>query len=378
MKKSLALLWILALVSSLLLGAAAAETGMSISDATGQPGDTVYLAVKVNTPVAGNSIGISYAYDGAVLEAVPEACSWSIKGVLQDFDKNDQGVWATEKATELSGTVCVLAFRIREGIRFTETTVSCTLSIQNSGKEVAGYTAETTVSYACSHEFGDWTDSGSIGHSRECALCQRTQTQSHVWDNGTIKENPDSLQTDWKVFACTVCGGTKYIEIPKSSEELPETTEQPQPSETMPPLHTAPSDPEPETETRPQYTRPTTPGWTEDPSQDPDDGTSDAEDPTGSSNSFRDYNDIPYATDEHGHVVGNTGDLGNTPQEQEQGTLPLSVPSNEETGHEDHDHSHESTVTTVSRKQQNQNLLLILVTVAALVAAGAWFLKKKK
>lgn len=376
MRKLIATVLMLALFGSLIGGVCAAEGGISLSDGKGMPGDTVYLAVKLSGAAYGSSIGISYSYDLSVLEATPEACSWSVQGVLQDFDDQNRGVWAADQAKDLNGTICVLALRIRPGAKFTETAVSCTVAIQNGEEEVGNFTAQATVSRDCNHEYGSWNDGDSVGHIRECVLCQGKQTQSHSWDDGKFRINPDSMQTDWKVYTCTVCGGEKLIDVPKTNEK-PEDTKPTEPVQTLPTLSTAPKDPE--EETRPSYTQPTQPDWGKDPEQN---GHQEQPGQTSTAgNSVHDYNDGPKPTDEHGHIYTPNGDgSGEYAEEYGEQTLPLMVQSNQsEEEHGDiHDHDHAETVQPMSQKQQRWNLLLVFVLIGALAGAGTCFLKKKR
>lgn len=365
--------WILLLawVLSLSTTAYAAETGLSVSDGYGQPGDTVYLAVMLDSTVTGDSMGISYTYDDAVLEAVPAASTWNVQGVLQDFDDKNQGVWASDAARALNGTVCVLAFRIRPEAKLTQTTVSCTVVIRNGSAEVGSYTAQAAVSGGCNHQFGAWSDIGAVGHSRECSLCQSKQTQSHSWNAGAVRENPDNPQTDWMVFTCTVCGAEKRLEIPKgNTEDTPEVT---QPSQTVPSLPTAPDKPEQEAPTRPNNTRPTKPDNGEDTSrQDPENSDNQAE---GSGNHVHDYNEAPPATDPHDHDPGSAGEPHG---EEDTQTLPLSFSSNTECTDPAHDHSHDhEAAEPVSKETQNRNLLLVFAMLAVM-AGGLWYYLKKK
>lgn len=377
MKKPICILLILLLLSSLSCTALAAENGLTLSDAGGQPGQTVYLAVALRDSLMGDSVGISYSYDAAILEAVPGSCSWSSQGVLQDFDGHDQGVWANGSTKDLKGTICVLAFRIRPDVTFTETTVSCTLVVQNGGAEVGSFTAEATVSLDCNHEYGNFVDQGSIGHSRECGLCGRKQTQSHSWDEGIVKENPDSKEIDWKVFTCTVCGGTQSYEVPKSEEAKPEETKPAAPSETYPTLPTAPSETEPDN--APHYTQPTTPNrGDEDESY--QNGSQNNEKPTEGQDPekpYHDYNEPQESMEESENVIISGDGHIHTDEDEE---LPLIIQSNDsgESEAHDHDHDHDTTVQTVTAQQRKGNLLLVFAVLAAMVGAGAFFLKKKK
>lgn len=373
MRKIIVLLATWMLIFSLSCTAFAAQDGITLADGTGQPGKTVYLTVKLNEALVGNSIGLSYSFDPAVLEAVPASCSWSRQGVLQDFDEHNQGVWATDKAVDLQGTICVLAFHIRDNIRLTSTKVSCKVSVMNGPTEVGNYEAEATISQGCDHEYGDWADAGAIGHNRKCGLCGSQQTQSHTMDGGVVQTNPNSATTDWKVFTCTVCGAREVYDIPKTEQEQPEATK---PTETMPTLPTAPTEPQPEQgnhNTAPTY--PNQGNGQQNGSQNGDlDG--DSHEDHNHDLPFRDYNQPQETTDEEGNRIIISGD-GYVHMEGEE-ELPLIIQSNDSGESHDHEHDHAEDVQVLTKAQQGGNFLLVIGVLAAMFAAGAWYLKKKK
>ena len=76
MRKMIILFLTLALLISLSCNVMALENGVTISNGSGQPGQTVYLTVKLNESVMGSSVGLSYAFDSAVLEAVKASANF--------------------------------------------------------------------------------------------------------------------------------------------------------------------------------------------------------------------------------------------------------------------------------------------------------------
>ena len=379
MRKMMILFLTLALVISLTGTVMAAENGLTLSDGGGQPGQTVYLVVKLNESVVGSSVGLSYSFDSAILEAMPGSSSWSQKGVLQDFDNKHQGVWATNGAKDLKGNLCVLAFGIRPDVNFKSTTVSCTVAIQNGTAEVGTYTAEATVSLVCTHEYGNYVDHGNIGHSRECNLCGGMQTSPHSWDNGIVKENPDSTDTDWKVFTCTVCKGTQTYEIPKSESGRPEETQSSTAPETSPTLPTAPSETQPEKPT--QSTRPTTPDQNEGNNSHQNNGTSNGSQNNGNPNGshetespWHDYNEPHASTDAAGNVIISEDGHNHTGEEK----LPLIIQSHDNGEDEAHDHDYGTIGAIATPQQRTRNFALIAVVTAAMIGSAIWYLKKKR
>ena len=344
MKKWIAILLALLLVGNLGISALAAEDTLSLSDAVGQEGETVYLALSLNETVQGNTMGIRYSYDASLLEALPESCSWSIKGLMKDFDYNGAGVWASGNTQGLSGNICVLAFKIKAPLA-SGTEVTCTLTIKDGAADMGTYTAQATVTTACSHTYGEWSDGGTIGHSRACTLCGASQTQSHSWDNGVVTDNPANPATQLKTFTCTACGGTKTTEIQKEQED-------PLPQYTMPET-TAPPIPEYSEPYRPESTRPT---------------LSDHDEQSQPGNNNRDdWDRVQPSGDYHVHADGSIhyGD-------HEAATIPVT-----DAAEEVHDHTHE-TQSTVTDQTRYTNAALSVVIVCLMFAAGSWYLKKKK
>lgn len=373
MKKWITLFLALLIVSSLSLTALAAENPLSLSDAAGQEGDIVYLAVSLNEPVLGNTIGISYAYDETLLSAQPDYSSWSIKGLMKDFDANNAGVWASSNTQELSGTICVLAFQLKQSLP-SGTTVSCTMIVKNDATVSGTFTAEATISTNCDHQYSDWTDNGAIGHNRACSLCRASQTQSHTWDNGELSDNPENPFSQLKTFTCSVCSGTKTVEVFIQNEEE-HFTEPTFPQQTLPTVPTTnPTDPP----------RPATPSY-KDQNKQPTTATKPSgnsttvnRNPENTAPTYRDYNDPSTPTNNntdanfHVHSDG-TVHYGTHDDSNSTSTVPTELEALEET----HDHSHE-TQPLVSKESRQSNMILSLVVVGLMFTAGALYLKKKR
>lgn len=197
--------WALALVLILALAgnALAAEGGMTLSDSQGGAGQTVYLTLELKEPVEASAVGLVCQYDTALLTAQPELSIWEQEGTLFAFQEENKGVWASEKAVELKGKLCVLAFQVNEGVAFDQTQVVCTVVFKDGATEKASYTAQGHISCQCTHEYGAWESAGSLHHSRVCALCGGKSTQPHSWDDGEKQDQPNG--TTLLVRTCTVC-----------------------------------------------------------------------------------------------------------------------------------------------------------------------------
>lgn len=211
------------LLSAMILVASADTGSLTMTDVQASPGDVIQITVSLNEDVKGNAMGITYSYDTNQLKVLPDQCGWSTKGILKDFSSNQNGVWAVNDATDLKGDICVLVFQVLENATFTETEVSCTLIVKNGTKEVGTYQGNAAISRQCSHTFGQWSDSGEMGHSHSCTLCKKTETQSHAWVEGPVEQDPKDSSMGIKTSTCSVCAGTRSEKVPNYGSSHPTT-----------------------------------------------------------------------------------------------------------------------------------------------------------
>ena len=384
------------LVVSMVTTANAAGEKLSIGDVHGMPGDTVYLRVVLNESVKCDALAIKYTFDSEVLEALIESHTWNTKGLLKAFDYDHTGVWANDKVLDAKGTVCVLAFRIRDIDKFENTTVSCTLIAKNGSADAGTFTAEAVISSACAHEFGEWSSVERHDHTRSCRLCGQQQTQSHTWDNGVLVDNPDNQVTAFMKYTCTVCGGTYQVEVTAGKEQ--EETTPPGTQESIPVI--TPTEP---------VTRPTEPG-----SQQGNQGGNSNQGGNINQNGTPNQNGKPNqngTTNQGGNQnqggnsgqSGNSNQSGNTSQggttnvggyvvqadpaaptsatepehDHAEETFPISVPivTNPNATEPEHDHDHE---TEVTQTKISASSVIALCAFFAAAAGGLVYFNKKK
>lgn len=266
MKRILSILILLGLLAAMALPGSAAETGLAVSSAEVNPGETAYLRVVLNDALKGDSIRVTYSYDRAIMKALPKSCTWEKAGAtLKNFDNKSNGVWAAASAVELKGDLCVLAFQVLPSAKFEQTKISCEVVVKKGTEVVGSYTATGIVTMHCEHEFGSWKDGGNVGHVQQCGNCGKTITASHTWDQGVITENPDDDKTKLQTFTCTVCGSREVYKLPADSEE----TTQPSVDPTEPPV-TYPTAPPTSYPTAPTEKWPSEPDVTQPPLEDED------------------------------------------------------------------------------------------------------------
>lgn len=419
MKRIMILALALALVFSLALTGNAAGEKLTLSNAEAQPGQTVYLTVTLNESAMGDTMGVTYTYDSSVLTAVPSSCSWVKAGVLQDFNNNGAGVWATTEIGDLKGTVCVLAFRVKENASFTQTEVSCTLIVKNDSTEVGTFTAQASVTKTCSHTYGTWSDQGTLGHTKVCGICGAQVTESHSWDEGIRSQKPNDSTTDLMTFTCTVCSGAKVIEVPaNNTQETTGSNSGIKPGDTIP----VATVPEYVTEMPSDKPQPTYPTYSDRDEEDHDHSVNQGS--TGSQNgsSNQGGNGSQNGSSNQGSTgsqngssnqggngsqngssnQGSTGsqntqetisnpyqdfnqqtasgedeqDRSHDGEDYEEHTIPLIVPATgeAETTELDHDHTAD---TTVSSEERSVNILIVFGFLAVVVGAAMYFVKKK-
>lgn len=263
MKKISILAIVLAILLTLSTVAMAEENALTLSDASVREDETIYLTLRLNKSVIGDAVGISYSFDSAVLEPVLSSCTWSQKGTLSNFNKEHAGVWAASTAKDLAGDICVLAFRVKDGVKLTETTVSCTLVIKNGSVEQGTFTAQAKITYACDHSYGDWEPGNESGHIKSCTYCGSSAFQPHSWNTPETEENTEDPDHDWMVYTCQVCGFVHREAIPEVEEptvptEATEPDTEPTATVTIPSFPTMPPETDP-LPTPPPTSEPTAP-----------------------------------------------------------------------------------------------------------------------
>ncbi len=411
MKKLTLILIALVLSMALAVSVYAQQTVVKLEGTTSQPGHTLFLKVMVTESLAGDTMGITYSFDENLLEAVPESCSWEKAGVLQDFSLSDEaGVWTANQETDLYGTVCILAFRVREDAKPVETTVKCTLIVKRGAENVGSFTAEATVKIVCGHTYGRWESNGEMFHKRVCSLCADVQNQAHTWDEGTVSQS-DKENTDIKTYRCTVCGATKQEEIPgtETEEEATQPSSRPtgnsNPNSTLPTV-TRPTEPaESSNPTQPgnqqptQSSNPTQPG-NQQPTQSSNPTQSGSQRPTQNGNSSQTGGDQKPST-----APGTQGQNGNNgvPQASEKDPSAVTTPHSDETAdqtentathdhenatpaqtqyptqdpHAGHDHSSADTAPSANAEQRLIAAIGIFLVLGLFLAVSAWVVKRK-
>lgn len=246
MKRSPAIIALILLLCLSVIPVSAADTGVTIQSQEAAVGEIVYLPLSLAEPQEANTVGISLTFDRSALEFMAGMSSWSISGSIQNFDRQKEyALWSDSKTQKLSGELCRLAFRVREGAKPSQCGVTCSVVLKIDSQEVASYTATGEITLPCQHSYGQWTKLDASAHSRTCHLCGSEEYGSHQWDEGTVTREPTQTQPGTQVFACQDCGAEREQSVPPLGGS----------EETGIPIQTAPTRPQ---STEPQATRPTT------------------------------------------------------------------------------------------------------------------------
>lgn len=357
MKKICILLMSIALLLTLSLTVFAAEDTLKIHTATAKKGETVYVTVELTESVVGNAMAVMYSCNDKHLKPVSTSCSWAKTGMLQDFDRQDTiGVWACAESIDLKGGVCILAFDVKTFARFTETEISCTISVKNGSETVGEFTATGKVVLDCEHSYGPWQDGGDLGHYRKCSLCDGNQTQSHQWNDGDLLPESETPHQQTILYTCQVCGGTKTQVKDTGSQLFPTEKE---PEETTGPV-TQWNPTEQETTPEHQHTEPTQQGNTQAPPlQDPTQPTTPEQDP-------HDHQEQPNQQEQDEHAGHDHSQEGTIPQDVLDELL-----QQEKDEHAGHDHSQENNTNRPATG------IAVLVVLAALIGGMVFLVKKK-
>lgn len=214
---------------------AAAESDVKLEAGKAAVGEIVYLPLSLETPQEANTLGIGLEFDNSALEFVAGLSSWSISGTIKSFDRQRQyALWAGSKTQNLSGELCRFAFRVKEGAKASQCSVTCNVILKIDSREVASYTAAGDIELLCRHDYGEWARLDDNAHSRTCQICGDVEYGAHKWDNGTVVLEPTLTQMGMSVRTCQFCDAKQEEAIP-ALEDMQGTGEQGSwPSQTQP------------------------------------------------------------------------------------------------------------------------------------------------
>lgn len=135
-----------------------------------------------------------------------------------------------------NGVFMTLTFKVAGDAAFSAKNISVTV---NDNK--ANYTASTSISVVCNHNFGNWANIGN-SHTRNCSICGTPETGAHNYSNacdnscntcGAVRQTSHNYSAAWSAngrvhwHGCTVCGAQKDVLAhtpgPAATEYTPQT-----------------------------------------------------------------------------------------------------------------------------------------------------------
>lgn len=216
MKKLIACMLCLLVLSGLALTAFAAGAGMrlSASSAAVARGETFSLTVTLSNTDPIGSGGILLSFDSSAFEIVGGSCHVS-GAILADVSAaNGGGVFALQEERVVSGQIFTINLRVKDSAPFGKYSISGSGSLDGGGCGVSG----TGVTVVCAHSYGGASRIDDGSHERVCAVCGEKKTESHTWDSGTVEKAATCKDTGLRKLKCTACSAAKTEVIPVTGE----------------------------------------------------------------------------------------------------------------------------------------------------------------
>ncbi len=216
MKKTLIFMMTVLLVLTMAASVVAAgELGMSLSadQTTLKRGDSVTVTVSVSEFADCKSGALTLSYNSA--QYTVSGQTWLVSNTTMNEPTGD-AVFAFSEAKSVSGAVYKFTLTAKEDASFEASDVTVKLQLKNSGGTTTAETKTLSITVACSHSYGDWSEDGD-NHSRTCSACGNEETKSHTWNDGEETKAATCKEEGTKTFTCTACGATKTETIPTGS-----------------------------------------------------------------------------------------------------------------------------------------------------------------
>ena len=216
MKKLLSVLLcvlLLAVTATTVFAASSAQMTVSANKTTVYRGDTIDFAVRISTVDDCRSAAFVLNYASSVFEFISGSCSLS-GTALASFSAGT-GTFAYSSGTTVSGQIFTFRMRVKDTAGFGNHTISANVNTRNSNGAIPTSVNALTVTVACSHSYGAWTEAGT-GHQQVCSACGDIKTGTHNWDGGTPIKEADCKEGGQDKFTCTDCGAGKTVDTPKT------------------------------------------------------------------------------------------------------------------------------------------------------------------
>ena len=214
MKKIFPILLCILLISVMAFSASAAGSSVALipSETTLERGDTFTIVANLTNADAIKLGTVALDYDTNVFEMTGGACHVAGANPAVVLPAQKVGTFFLGAETVVSGKIFTFNFKVKADAAFGTYTFTPTAAIGvANGTQISAST--TTITVACKHTFGNWTDAGDGKHSRICSKCQNVQAETHEWNDGTAKPAA-TCDTPGKIeYKCTFCAATKTEDV---------------------------------------------------------------------------------------------------------------------------------------------------------------------
>ena len=198
MKRTITILICLLVVASFAVSALAVEsvTMTLAADKTAvNRGDTVTFTISVpEVNCVSGGFSLDGLYDTDVFEFVEGYGHLEDVGDVEMENSSDKpsgfsnvgfidgklsGSFTYNAQSKTSGVIFTVKLRVKADAAFGKTTVAPVVALRNSAGAMEASVNALELEVICNHEWSDWTKADDSEHSRQCPICEETQTEAH-------------------------------------------------------------------------------------------------------------------------------------------------------------------------------------------------------
>lgn len=198
----------------------------SLSDASGNLGDTVDVTISVSGDVLVDFIviyGLTFDEDNLEYVGVKEMGELVEKCLTPNhaYDENNRSfVISYSEPITANGIIATIQFKIKEECALKEMEISMNAvatntTINREPVENGQQVPKCKITVSCAHDFDTEWKNDDKNHWHECSKCgEKDGVEAHKWDDGKVTTEPTCTEKGEKTVTCTVCKYTKTEEIP--------------------------------------------------------------------------------------------------------------------------------------------------------------------
>lgn len=182
-------------------------------------GDSILVTLALTEEVTCKSGSVRISIDSSVFERSGNA--WLLTGTTM-ADPNGDAVFSFSQATAISGDIYQFTLTAKSSAAFADSQVSAALTLRDANGTESKVTVTATVTVACVHSFGDWTQVDGTNHKRTCSVCKEAETAAHNWGEGEVTAEATCQAQGSITYTCADCGATKTESVPKKEHSYDE------------------------------------------------------------------------------------------------------------------------------------------------------------